>query len=194
MKNAWFTAGILIFTLFAAAAACAGQSISSKITEVTLFFDKARVSRQASASVEPGIHSLVIPLDAFSIEEKSVTADVAGRGEILGVRVSRLPTAESPQEKIRELEARIRELQDQKQALTDRKTTLERQETFLDGVVDFSGTQVPKEIKTQMPAPGDLDATLDFLGQAVCQNFDEKPMAERLNSLKKYKILIRVKI
>ena len=178
MRNTWLTAGILIFTLFAAAAVCAGQSIPSEINKVTLFFDKARVIRQASASVEPGIHRLVIPLDAFSIEAKSVTADVKGQGEILGVRVSRVPTAESPREKIREFETRLRELQDQKQALTDRKTTLERQETFLNGVVEFSGTQVPKEIKTQMPAPGDLDATLGFLGRQFTEIFDEKRTAE----------------
>ncbi|MBS3754315.1 MAG: mucoidy inhibitor MuiA family protein [Desulfobacterales bacterium] len=178
MRNAWLAAGILVFTLFASAAVCAGQSVSSKITDVTLFFDKARVSRQASVSVEPGIHRLVIPLDAFSIEEKSVTADVTGRGEILGVRVSRLPTAESPQEKIRKLEAHLRELQNQKQEIKDRKTALERQETFLDGVVEFSGTQVPEEIKTQMPAPGDLDATLGFLGKRFTEIFDEKRVAE----------------
>ncbi|MCF8037003.1 MAG: mucoidy inhibitor MuiA family protein [Desulfobacteraceae bacterium] len=186
MKNAWFAAGILIFTLFAAAAACAGQSISSEITDVTLFFDKARVSRQASASVAPGSHSLVIPLDAFSIEEKSVTAEVAGQGEILGVRMTKVPTRQSPQEKIRELQTRLRELQDQKQEIRDRKTALERQEKFLDGVVDFSGTQVPKEIKTQMPAPGDLDATLDFLGKRFAKIFDEKRIAEnKLVDLKK---------
>ncbi|MFP3980634.1 MAG: DUF4139 domain-containing protein [Desulfobacterales bacterium] len=186
MKNAWIAAGILIFTLFVAAAACAGQSIPSKITEVTLFSDKARVSRQASADVESGTHRLVIPLEAFSIEEKSVTADVTGRGEILGVQVSRLPTEESPREKIRELEARLRELQSQKQEITDRKTALERQETFLDGVVEFSGTQVPKEIKTQMPAPEDLDATMDFLGRQFTKIFDEKRTAEnKLTDLEK---------
>lgn len=186
MRNAWIAAGLLVFTLFFSAAAWAGQPVSSKITDVTLFSNKARVIRQATASVDPGIHRLVIPLSAFSIEEKSVTAEVAGQGEILGVRVTKVPTRQSPREKIRELETRLRELQDRKQTVTDRKTALERQETFLDGVVDFSGTQIPKEMKTQMPAPEDLDVTLDFLGKRFAKIFEKKRLAEnKLADLKK---------
>ena len=174
MKNAWFAAGILVSMLFASAALCASQPVSSKITDVTLFFDRARVSRQASASVDPGTHRLLVPLEAFAIAEKSATAEVIGQGEVLGVQVARVPVSESPREKIRELESRLKELRDRKQAATDEKAAFEQQEAFLRGVVDFAGTQLPKEIQTQMPAPGDWAATLDFLGKRFSKIYEGK--------------------
>ncbi len=178
MRNALLAAGVLVAMLFAAAAVCAQQPVSSKITEVTVFFDRARVSRQAATSVDSGTHRLLIPLEAFSIAEKSVTADVMGEGEVLGVQVAKVPVIESPRRKIREIEDRLKDLRDRRQAVRDEKTALGQQEAFLKGVVDFAGTQLPKEIQTRMPAPEDWDATLDFLGKRFPQIFEQKRASE----------------
>ncbi len=178
MRRALLAAGILVSMLFSAAAAGAPQPVSSKITDVTLFFDRARVSREASVSVGPGTHRLLIPLEAFSIAEKSATAEVVGQGEVLGVQVAKVPVSESPRQKIREIEKRLKELRDRQQAVRDEKTALEQQEAFLKGVVDFAGTQVPKEIQTQMPAPEDWEATLSFLGERFSRIFEKKRARE----------------
>ncbi|MFP4668083.1 MAG: DUF4140 domain-containing protein [Desulfosalsimonas sp.] len=73
---------------------------------VHCFFNQARVARQASARVDPGVHGLVLPIGAFSIDRNSVTAEIDGKGEILGVRTTEVPVIEPGQEKIRELENR----------------------------------------------------------------------------------------
>ncbi|MBS0013647.1 MAG: mucoidy inhibitor MuiA family protein, partial [Desulfobacterales bacterium] len=141
------------------------HTVSTKITNATVYFDQARVTRQGTATVEAGTHRLLVGVEAFSMDPDSVTAEVWGDGQILGVQVARMPVADSPRQKIRELETRRDELKAKQQAVTDEKTTLKRQEAFLDSVADFSKTQVPREIQTQMPSLEDLDATRDFLGK-----------------------------
>jgi uncharacterized protein (TIGR02231 family) len=156
---------LLIVMLTAATAFGAQHTISAGITEATVYFDQARITRQASASVEAGTHRLLVGVDAFSLDPDSVTAEIRGEGRILGVQVSRMPVSRSPREKIRELEARRDALLEKQQEIKDEKTALKRQEAFLDSVVDFSKTQVPREIKTQMPSLDELNATRDFLGK-----------------------------
>lgn len=177
MKRVCLAAAALL--LFSAASVCAAQTLSSKITEATLFFDQARVCRQASAQIESGIHSLLIPIEEFSIDQNSVTAEIYGQGEILGVQVAQVPVTQPRQEKIRELESRREELLSTKQAIKDQKTSLSKQQEFLEGVIDFSGDQIPKEIKTNMPATDKLEATLAFLGKRFSEILDEKRAADK---------------
>ena len=58
---------ILATTLVIAAATAANatQTVSSEITEATVFFDRARVARQASVRVDSGVHRLAIPIKAL---------------------------------------------------------------------------------------------------------------------------------
>ncbi len=177
MKRSFFFCAALVLALYGIAGA--GQPVSSKITDVTLFTDKAQVTRSASANVDPGVKRLVIPTDAFSVESDSVTAAISGEGEILGVYVTRAPLAEMPQEKIRELENHRDELVREKQALTDKITAFSKQEAFLNAVVDFSRTQVPAEIKTQMPSINSLNETLSFLGERFNAVLDQKRTVEK---------------
>ncbi|MFO7862356.1 MAG: mucoidy inhibitor MuiA family protein [Desulfosalsimonas sp.] len=151
------------FVLIAGAAFGAKQTVSTKITSTTVYFDQARVTRQGQTSVDAGTHRLLVGVEAFSMDPDSVTAEVRGEGQILGVGVASMPVADSPRKKIRELEARRDELKSEQQEITDEKTALQRQEAFLDSVAEFSATQVPREIQTQMPSLEDLDATRNFL-------------------------------
>ncbi|MFW6080488.1 MAG: mucoidy inhibitor MuiA family protein [Desulfosalsimonas sp.] len=184
MKLGWIGAAVIV--LAAAANVCAEQTVSSKITEATVFFDQARVARQGSAQVDSGTQRLVLPLEAFSIDRESVTADIRGEGEILGVQVTDTPLLQAGQEKIRELEQSRDELVLKKRALEDEIKALERQEDFLDSVVKFSETQLPGDIKTRMPSAEELGGTVEFLGSRYTAILDKKREAEtRITGLEK---------
>ncbi|MFW6284123.1 MAG: mucoidy inhibitor MuiA family protein [Desulfosalsimonas sp.] len=180
-------AGLSIgFVLIAGAAFGAQQTVSTKITNATVYFDQARVTRQGQAAVDAGTHRLLVGVDAFSMDPDSVTAEVRGDGQILGVQVARMPVADSPRQKIRELEARRDELTAKQQAITDEKTALKRQEAFLDSVADFSAIQVPREIQTQMPSLEDLEATRDFLGNQYAKVYSgQRKAQDSLDKLEK---------
>lgn len=179
---------ILAMTLLitAAAAANAAQTVSSEITEATVFFDQARVARQASIRVDSGVHRLAIPTEAFLIDKNSVTAEIKGNGEILGVHTTEIPLLEPRQEKILDLENKKNKLLSDKRAIDDKITALDKQKAFLDSVVDFSETQMPSDIKTQMPSMEELGRTVDFLGKRYSEILNKKRSAEtKANDLQK---------
>ncbi len=176
MKRAWLAAAAML--LAAAGSVCAEQTVSSEITEATVFFDRARVGRQASAQVDSGSQRLIVPIEAFSIDQDSVTAQIMGEGEILGVQVTEAPVLQPGQEKIRELEKKRDELALKKRALEDEIKALGRQEAFLDGVVKFSQSQVPRDIKTNMPSAEELSGTIEFLGSRYTAILDKKRTAQ----------------
>ncbi|MFP4256956.1 MAG: mucoidy inhibitor MuiA family protein [Desulfobacterales bacterium] len=176
MKRAWLAAAAMV--LAAAGGVCAKQTVSSEITEATVFFDRARVGRHASVQVAPGTQRLIVPVKAFSIDRDSVTAEIRGEGELLGVQVTEAHVLQPGQEKIRELEKTRDELALKKRALEDEIKALGRQEAFLDGVVEFSQSQVPRDIKTRMPSAEELGGTVEFLGSRYTEILDKKLSAE----------------
>lgn len=176
MKIAWLAAAAMV--LAAAGGVCAEQTVSSEITEATVFFDRARVGRQASAQVDSGTQRLIFPVEAFSIDRDSVTAEIMGEGEILGVQVTEEPVVQPGQEKIREFEKSRDELVLKKRTLEDEIEALDRQKAFLDSVVEFSETQLPGDIKTRMPSAEELGGTIEFLGSRYTGILDKKRAAE----------------
>ena len=143
--------------------AFAADSVTSKISDITLFSNQALVTRQAKADVNQGVNELNIPIEAFRIDPDSVTASVYGDGEILSVQYKEKTVTDSPQDILKSLSSKIKALQDNRQGLIDRKRTLQNKATFLGAFLDFSQSQIPKEVQTQFPTVEDLEKTLAFL-------------------------------
>ena len=157
----------------------AGKIIASEISAVTLYSDQALVQREAVVDVEAGINTLQILVNAFAIDTPSATAKVYGDGSIVSVQVATVPMPEPPQEKIQEIENRIKNLNKEKQALLDKKASVIRQEKFLNSVSDFSDTQIPKDIETQMLDPEALIATFELLGDRFHEVYRKKTELDR---------------
>ncbi|MFW5931059.1 MAG: DUF4140 domain-containing protein [Desulfosalsimonas sp.] len=131
MKRAIIVAAaVVIAAAVAASAGQDGQTVSSKIVESTVFFNQARIARQASARVDSGVHRLVLPIEAFPMDRNSVTAEIKGKGEILGVRTTQIPVLEPRQKKIRDLENKKDELLLQKLAIEDEIASFEKQRSL----------------------------------------------------------------
>jgi uncharacterized protein (TIGR02231 family) len=161
--------------IFAGTAASAQlPAIDSSIKKVTLFSDSARVTREATTSVDKGVVRLFLGLDTFSIDRDSATATVLGAGQLLGVSVKEIPQVQAPQIPIDTLQKKLDRLLDQRQQLADQKTKLEKQTAFLNSVIDFSKTQLPREIVTRMPKPDELAQTLAFLGREYARIDDQR--------------------
>ena len=83
-KNVLLSCLLLVLTVGAPAAG----EVSSRIDAVTLFADRALVTRTAGVDVTRGINSVSLPLDAFRVDPDSLTATVLGDGEIQSVQLS----------------------------------------------------------------------------------------------------------
>lgn len=110
--------------------------LTSQITAVAVYNDRARVTRTGAASLEPGKHKLKLPELPQALDPASVR--VAARGtpaRLLGVDVGREFYVETPQERVRQLEREIEERRDETEALDARVTLLKEQRGSIQGLM-----------------------------------------------------------
>lgn len=158
---------IILLIGLAAPSVCAGETIPSRITDVTLFSGEALVTRKATAAVQKGMHELLIELEAFRVDSDSVSANVMGAGEVYGVQIKEVPVQTSPRVEIADLEKKISELRDSRRVLTDQREVLSKKEKFVEALLSFAGTEVSKDIQTRFPKIEDISRTLAFLGSQL---------------------------
>ncbi len=111
--------------------------LQTTITAVTVYPDRARVSRSGTLKLEPGNHRLEIAELPLGLDPASVRASAHGtaRARLLGVDVSRRFYAETPAEGVRELEKQVEALGDEMRALDAQVELLKGEQTV---VVDLT--------------------------------------------------------
>jgi uncharacterized protein (TIGR02231 family) len=100
-------------------------------------------------------------------------ARVFGDGEIYSVQFKQIPVKEPPQGNIQAIVENIEQLQRERQKRLDRKKSLQKNEAFLDAFVEFSKTQIPKELQTRFPDTETLNQTLNFLNGNYDKIYEE---------------------
>ncbi|GAB4468339.1 MAG: DUF4139 domain-containing protein [Anaerolineae bacterium] len=101
------------------------QTIETTIVAVTVYTDRARVTRRGRVDLPPGQHTLVIPNLPRALDQDSVRA--SGRGaaaRILGLDVRSEQLVEVPEEQIAALERDLQDLREQDKALHDEDDVL----------------------------------------------------------------------
>ena len=154
--------------------AASETTVATKIRDVVLFTNQAQVTRVGVAAVQKGFNRLVVPIKAFQVDRDAVTARVYGRGEMLGVQYREQPVMRPPQEQIRKLQKKLEALEARRTARQDEKQTLMHQERFLKSFVDFSQTQVPKDMQTRLPETEDMARTLAFLQKGFSEVYAQR--------------------
>jgi uncharacterized protein (TIGR02231 family) len=107
--------------------------LSSTITAVAVYPDRARVTRSGAATLKAGSHKLELPELPLSLDTASVRASARGtaRARLLGVDVRREFYAEAPAERVRELEKQVEAVQDEMSGLDVQVALLEQERTAL---------------------------------------------------------------
>jgi len=110
--------------------------LASTIESVTVFPDRARVTRRGRTALEPGLQRIAIAELPMSLHPESVRA--AGRGtaraRLLGVSLQVVHFLETPAEAARELESRIQAAADADAELASKAGVLEKAQQSLDGL------------------------------------------------------------
>ena len=129
----------LLFLLCAAASvgifSVNGQgtlSVNSSISQVTVYLDRARVTRVATANLPAGSSIVEIRALPETLDEGSVSVSATSDGALTieGIDIRKEFLAESANPKAQELERRLRELRDQKNSLETQKSVLEQKRDF----------------------------------------------------------------
>ncbi len=131
------TALPLAALLWAGHLSAAPIDASSQISAVTVYADRARVTRTAEVALPEGesvVRLAGLPAD---LDPSSVQAGGTGTGvKILGLEIRDVFFDQTVNPRVRELEAQLQALQDQEATLVAKKADLQERRTFLNKVRD----------------------------------------------------------
>jgi len=143
--------------------------VTSRIRKVTVYSDRASVTREANVSLEdaPKVFALrKLPgwVDDASVRVALVPADA---GQIVDVQVSREYLAKATDEAYRKAEEAVQEISDQIAALDDELRVLAAQDQQIQAIKVFSLDKMPKEAAMREVKVESYGAVVKFVSDAL---------------------------
>ena len=111
----------------------APQVADSRITAVTVYTDRAIVTRTATLQLPAGQHEIALEQLPLRIDENSLQASLSASAAATLLDVSSTPQVSPPAEdnRLQQLDAQLREIERQEREISDRGSVLENQKQFL---------------------------------------------------------------
>jgi len=151
------------------------KAVKSKITAVTVYADRAQVTRTGSIDLGGSPTRHVVEGLPGWIDEESVRATVAS-GKILDVVVERTFLAEASEEAVRKADAAVNEIADQLQAITDEEAVIRAEIAQLESVRAFSLEKLPRDMATRETKISTFSDTVDYISDTLRK--DRKQLRE----------------
>lgn len=141
------------------------MTLSSTVSSVTVFSDRAAVTRTATLELEVGEHTLTFDNLPPSIEQKSIQVNGIGKA-ILGNVKFQVAYEEVPETDKKKLLDEKQKLEDQRQDLEDDIRRLEKEKSFLDNISVKITTPTEESESTELDADK-WQKILSFYGQKL---------------------------
>lgn len=186
MKNIGFVVFLAAVMACSLVVSVHATAQDSKIVSVTVYSDRAMVTRSAEVDLQSGANEVTIGnLPAFIIEE-SIRAGVKQAGaKITGIQVKKIFLEGSIEERIKKLESEIRKLEDLDKELLDKKGVLESSRKFLESFARYSSEKVEKEMALQKMDLQTWKDALNFMSTSMNKaNEDLQGIAAEQRSVK----------
>lgn len=109
------------------------DSLNSRVAEVTVYRDRALVTRTGGTTLERGVREVVFDKLPNGLDENSIRAGGEGsaRFKILGVEMRREYQKPSQSGEVAQLQESLRHLDDRRNAINDERNNLNQQQQFL---------------------------------------------------------------
>ena len=142
------------------------KTLDTSISEVTVYTDRALVTRRGTVSLTGNERELAIVSVPATLETESVRATGAGTVAVrlLGVRTETVFSSEPVADGIAELTQQIQELQTQRRAINDKITARKIQLKFVEGLSEKSVGFFSSSIAKQQVGLNETGELLNFLG------------------------------
>ncbi|MCC6192401.1 MAG: mucoidy inhibitor MuiA family protein [Anaerolineales bacterium] len=110
--------------------------VATQPTAVTVFSDRARITRLGRTMLEAGLRHLTIDNLPLALQPESVRASGRGtaRAKLLGVTTHLEHFSETPAQAARDLEQRIQSAEDTDAGLLAQSSVVEKEQRYLDGL------------------------------------------------------------
>ncbi|MBI4664056.1 MAG: mucoidy inhibitor MuiA family protein [Verrucomicrobia bacterium] len=145
------------------------QPLASRITQVTVYADRAQVTRVASVNAPAEATGYLFAKLPGWIDEGSVRVSLTPpeAGQVLDVQVRRTYLARADDSDIRKAETAARDIGDEIAALDDEKGILDAQAKQLDSIRMFSLEKLPKDVATREIKPEEYGASVKFIASSL---------------------------
>lgn len=168
---------------------------ASRITAVTVFSDRAQVTRQASVALKAGTNLVTLENMPQLMMEQSLRAEGkgAGRARIAGITVKNVFLDRTRDKRVRELEDEITRLTRQVEGIEARRKALAAQRAFIDSIRVGWGERISKEMGAGKPTAAELTDAVRFVGdntgkveeQLYAAEAEKKTLADRIAALRR---------
>ena len=147
-------------------------TLETKVAEVTVYADRARVVRRGTVAATEGTRRFAVRGLPGWIDEGSVRVQLVppSAGEIVDVEVRPTFLAQTHDEDVRRAEARVREIADELAALDDEKSVLEAQARQIESIRAFSMEKLPRDMMTRDVDVASFAAVVDFVAEGLRKN------------------------
>lgn len=146
--------------------------LSTKISAVTVYADRAQVTRTVVVDLPSGGARFAIERLPGWIDAESVRATLtpASAGRILDVSVEKSFLVQSSEDSVRKAEAAVRDLQDQLAVLADEERVINAEIAQLEAIRAFSLDKLPREMATREVKVSTFGETIDFVSTSLRKN------------------------
>lgn len=187
---------LTLLILFVPAALLAETSISanSRISAVTVFADRAQVTRNAAVFLKKGSNFVLFEnLPQLMVDDSiRVEGKGAGRAGVAGITLKKVFLEKVQEKRVRELEEEIASLTRKIESIDAKRKALSAQRAFIDSIRVGWSERISKELAAGKPTTTELNEALKFVGENVGkveeqQNDAEaakKPLQDRIAALK----------
>jgi len=145
------------------------KPLTSKISAVTVYADRARVTRVAPVDVRAEATRFAFAQLPGWIDEGSIRVSLlpVEVGRVLDVQVRRTYLARASGADIQKADADVRDIADQLAAVEDEKGVLEAQTKQVDAIRMFSLEKLPKDVATREIKPEEYGASVKFIASSL---------------------------
>ncbi len=110
--------------------------LESKITAVTVFADRAQITREAKIQLSKGENKVAFDKLPISIEKKSVQVTGEGNGILNDITFKQIYYADYPEEKVKIIYDKIKELQKEDKEISDNMKIAENEGNFVEDIAN----------------------------------------------------------
>jgi len=175
-----------ILPVFASAASVTRLPAQANITSVTVYQDRAQVTRSATVRLKPGSQIIAIEGLPVLLQDDSVRVDAKGtaRATITGIEVKRSFLAQTAEKRVKEIEDELKQLERKRDSLDAKKAGLAAQKGFIDSIKVAWGERISQQLAIGKPTASELTEALGFVGNGMAR------VEEQIRDIEAEKILI----
>lgn len=188
---------VLLLPTLVFAAPPARITAQAAISAVTVYQDRAQVTRSVTVALKPGSQIIAVEGLPVLLQDDSVRVDAKGtaRATITGIEVKRSFLTQTADKRVKEIEAELKQLERRLGGLDAKKAGLLAQKGFVDSIKVAWGERISQQLAIGKPTSAELNEAMGFVGSNTVKVEDQQrdieqekqSIKEQMDALKRKK-------